>query len=661
VSSQEFIANPEETKELLPRYRLFYVGIGFAFCLILIRLWYLQILQGNELFEFSSKNHLKQNKIMAPRGLILDRDGKILVENLPGFEAILSPQYIESLDELATKIAPVLGTEPEKIIAKVQKSRRANGPFATIKIKDNLSRDEVFRLKRMRLDTPGLEIRESILRSYPLGPNGAQLFGYVGEISKEQKERYNQNYKGTMSFEQGDIIGKFGLEEILERDIRGKDGISFIQVDAKGRETSSQSPTIYGEKIRDQVPDTGNNVVLTLDKEIQEAAHHSFTAGNRIGGVVAMRTNGEVLAWINNPSFDPNEFSTVISPQTWSRLINDPFKPLRNKVIQDHNSPGSTFKPLVALAALEEKVVTPTTVINCPGALRFGGRPYHDHYKPGFGNITIFEALERSSNVFFYKMGIQLEVDKMYNYISLLGLGTRTGVEIPHEVPGLMPNSEWKKRVKGEEWQPGENLSTAIGQGYVSVTPLQMAVAYNTIGLEGKVYRPFIIKKIINRDGKVLKESQPTLVRDITQKQPNGYSISVETFKTVKEGLRRVANGDHGTARFLKIPGVQMAGKTGTSQVREFSADQIYGDCLSRPIQMRHHGWYIAFAPADKPEITVAALAEHSCHGNTGAGPVVKDIMEAYFKKYHPDWIEDAIKKAQKKPAVKTPQELEDE
>lgn len=639
-----YVSNPDEAKEYQGRYRIFYLTIAFTLSIFTMRLWYLQVISGNELREFSEKNRIKQNKITAPRGLMLDRDGKVLVENLPGFEAILTPQYIENLDELAKAVGPVLGMEPDKVVLKVTKSRRQNGPFAQIRLKENLSREEVFRLKRMRLDTPGLEIRESIIRYYPLKEDGAQLFGYVGEISKRQLPVLNEAYKGTLRFEQGDIIGKSGLEETLEKDIRGADGVSFIQVDAHGREAVTQTPNIYGEQIKDLIPIHGNNAVLTIDRDIQEAAFKSFMSLNRIGAVVAMKTNGEILAWVSTPSFDPNEFSTGISAQTWSKLINDPFKPLRNKIIQDHNSPGSTFKPLVAVAALQEKVITPTTIVSAPGVFYFGRRPYHDHLKGGHGNITVYDALERSSNVFFYKMGIALGVDKMYDYINLLGIGQKTGIELAREVSGTMPNSAWKKATVGEEWQPGENLSTAIGQGFVNVTPLSMAIAYNAIGTEGKVVKPFLLRKVIDQDGKVLRENFPQVVRDLQQTQPNGVHISTETFKVVKEGMRRVANGDRGTAKHWKIPGVQMAGKTGTAQVMGFSADQIYAKCESRPIHMRHHGWFVAFAPADNPEITVAALAEHACHGSTGAAPIVRDIVQAYFEKYHPEVIEAALK-----------------
>lgn len=655
----QFISNPEETKELLPRFRLFYGALAITFCIFSARLWYLQVIKGNELREFSEKNRIKQVKNIAPRGHMLDREGRTLVENHPGFEAVLSPQYVNNLDALAQKLAPLLETEPEKLIQKVVRSRKQNGPFASVKLKENLSRDEVFRLKRIRLETPGLDIREVVVRHYPLGENGAQVFGYVGEISKKQLPVYNRLYQ-DLTFEQGDIIGKSGMEEVLERDIRGQDGFQILQVDALGREAMTQQSSIYGEQVRDIEPMPGSSIVLTIDKDIQEAAWKAISEMDRIGGIIVMKSNGEILAWVSRPSFDPNSFSRVLTASVWNKLINDPFKPLRNKVTQDHYAPGSTFKPFVALAALEEKVITPNTYLYCPGSMRFGRREYHDSHREGHGNITVYEALERSSNIFFYKMGIALGIDRMYNYISPLGLGMKTGVEIPREVQGMMPNSAWKLSAMREEWQPGENLSNAIGQGFVEASPIQLAVAYNTIGLEGKVVRPFVIKKIVDVNGHVIKENSPEILRDLTQPQVTGVSISPNSFKVVKEGLRRVVHGERGTGRGLKVPGVEMAGKTGTAQVMSFSATDIYSKCQYKPIHQRHHGWFVGFAPADNPEITVAALALHSCGGATGAGPLVKAVTEAYFKKYHPEKVEEGLRKlASRKASRPAPESVE--
>lgn len=644
----QYIANPDETKELLPRYKLFYLAIGVTFFMITLRLWYLQIYSGNELREFSEKNRIKDIKVTAPRGLFLDRDGKILVENHPGFELILSPQYIKDENKISEQLAPLINTTPEKFYQRLQKMKRQNGPYSQVRMKDDLSREEVFRLKKIRLDVPGMDIRENVVRYYPMKENSAQLFGYVGEISKKQIPMFNELYKGSYIFDQGDLVGKAGLEEVLEREIRGRDGRQFVQVDAYGRETRT-SAEIYGEKISDLESEPGFNTTLTIDKDIQMAAWKAFTDLKRIGGVIAMKSNGEILAWVSNPSYDPNDFARGPSPQMWSSLINDPNKPLRNKVIQDHYAPGSTFKSFVALAALSEKVITPTTQVAAPGSFKFAGRVYHDAHKEGHGIVTVYEALEQSSNVFFFKMGIALGIEKMYNYISPFGLGSKTGIDLNREASGTMPNSAWKKAELGEEWQPGENLSNAIGQGFVQATPLQMAVAYNAIGTRGKVVRPFIIKEIRNLEDKVVKSNQASIVHDLTQVQSTGISIQPETFQVVVDSLKKVVQGARGTARAVNIPGADIAGKTGTSQVMSFSADQIYKKCDSRSFQQRHHGWFIAFAPADKPEITVAALTEHSCSGAGGSGPIVKEIMRTYFEKYHPEMIAEYLKKNPRK------------
>lgn len=244
-------------------------------------------------------------------------------------------------------------------------------------------------------------------------------------------------------------------------------------------------------------------------------------------------------------------------------------------------------------------------------------------------------------------MGIALGIEKMYNYISQLGLGQKTGIELPRENPGLMPNSAWKKQVMGEEWQPGENLSNVIGQGFVLATPIQLAVAYNSIGTEGKAVRPFVIKKIIDHEGKIVREASPSVVRDLTQPQVTGIHIDTETFKVVKDGLRRVVQGSRGTARHVNIPGADVAGKTGTTQVMGPAASDIYSKCENRPILQRHHGWFVAFAPASNPEIVVAALAEHSCHGSSGASRLLREILKAYFEKYHPE-LAESLKKTSK-------------
>lgn len=648
-----------EAKDYQPRYRLIYSLIGVTFAVFALRLWILQVVNGAELRQFSEQNSIRETKIPAPRGIVYDRNGEVLVENLPGFEVNLSPQYVTNLEETAEALGLALNIPASTVMQLVQKSRRINGPFRPVRIKENLTRDDIFNIEVLKQDYTGIDIKETVLRAYPLKENGAQFFGYVAEISKRQLPRLNEKFAARgVKFQQGDLIGTIGLEEIYDLDLRGKDGISVAQLDAHGREAFGDPMGLLGSMGGITPATPGNNVILTIDKDIQEAAWKAFVEGNRIGGAIAMKANGEILAWVSAPSFDPNEFSTGISPDLWRRLVNDPDKPLRNKPIQDHNSPGSTFKPLVAMAALAESVITPNTIVACPGVLRFAGRPYHDHLRGGHGNLNVTQAVERSSNVFFYKMGIALGIDKMFKVCDAFGIGRKTGIELLGERAGLMPSNQWKKNTIGEEWQPGENLSVAIGQGFVLSNPLQMAVAYNAIGTEGKVVKPFVVKRVLSSENKLIREFEPTVVRDLTDPAAD-FHIKKDVFKSVKEGLRLVVNGERGTARASRLNYIEIAGKTGTSQVMNFSADQIYASCEARPKYQRHHGWFIGYAPADNPEIAFGVLAEHACHGSSGAAPIAKAMVAAYVAKYRPEWLERDLRKKNKPgtaPAAPEPQ-----
>lgn len=643
--SSQYLHDPEEAKEFLPRYKYLYGLIIITFIVFITRLWFLQIFQGEELRLFSEKNRFKIKKIQAPRGMIVDREGRILVDNFPGFEVTITPQYATDLEKTADLIGPILGIAPAKIIQQVRSDKKKNGPIYPVLIKGNLNRDEVARLDRLRINNPGLDIAMSIQRTYMLKDSGSQFFGYVGEISKEELPRLNKNLSPTDQFQQGDIIGKNGLEYIMDRELRGISGQDFIQVDARGREITALSvPEFIGNISLSKDPSPGHTLMLTIDKDLQQAAYDAFIGTNRIGGVVALDPrNGEILAWVNGPSFDPTEFSKGISAKLWNDLVNDPFKPMRNKVIQDHFPPGSTFKTITALAALEEGVIKKNSTIFCPGYYKFGRRIYHCDVKSGHGHISVVPAIEASCDVFFYKMGIALGIDKIAKYAKALGLGQKTGISLPNEVPGLIPTEEWKKKTLGEEWQPGENLSNAIGQGFILTTALQLAQTFSAFANEGPAYQPHFIKKILDIDGKLVREVQPQLKFDITQGiNTNGVTIKKENLDIIREGLFRVVNGSRGTARWRRVAGVHHSGKTGTVQLFSLTPDQIFADCKARPIKQRHHGWFISYAPSEKPELVVAVLAEHSCSGAGGAAPVAADIIRAYMQKHYPEQMKNA-------------------
>ncbi|MFK8139268.1 MAG: penicillin-binding protein 2 [Bdellovibrionales bacterium] len=633
----EVQASEEEVKEYLPRYKTLYITAGVIALIFCVRLWYLQIIQGDSFRYFSEKNLVKESTIYAPRGAILDREGRILVDNQPGFEISITPQYAMKLEETAESISKVINVPVKRILSKVKKGARQNGKFRPVRIKENLNREEVTRLARLQLDNPGLNINMFIKRTYPLHKNGAQYLGYVGEISKRELPRLNKGKIIADRFRQGDIIGKSGLELRYDETLRGEDGLKFIQVDALGRESRLNTTGIFEAFNETQEAKPGRNLILTIDADIQQAAYEAFNLNDRIGAAIAIDPrNGEILAWVNAPSFDPNNFTTGISRKLWSQLSNDPFKPLRNKVIQDHNPPGSTFKALVALAALEEGVINRATTHHCNGRMRLGRKTYHCHLKYGHGKVNIVQALERSCNVFFYRIANQLGIDKIAKYARAFGMGKKTGIDLKGEISGLIPDKEWKKKRFGEEWQPGETLSNAIGQGYVLATPLQLATSFGGLANRGKIYRPHIVKKIVNDQDIVEAKFEPELTKDLMKDK----IITKGPLDTVLEGLYQVNNGERGTAKWWKIPGVHMAGKTGTAQLFNLSADQVYAKCKERPMKQRHHGWYIGMAPAESPKIVVAVLAEHACAGSSGGAPVARDIIKSYMEKYHPELLE---------------------
>lgn len=618
-------------KEIQNRSYILYVGLALLFSLLIARLIYLQVIQGSALYAFSEKNLLKEIRVQPPRGVIFDRDKHILAENLPNFALSLSPQYIKNNEELATVISPIINISKEAILSNIKKNIRMNGLYRPITIKNFLSRTEINRLELLRIDYQGIDIEELIFREFPYGEMFSHVMGYIGEISDTELPKLRE--QGNNLVQQGDVIGKSGLEDKYDPIIRGTTGISYVKVDAKGREALGETLKFLGH-IEDLAPKPGYSIETFLDLDLQRAAYESFKKYDYSGTLVAINKFGEILALYNNPSFDPNLFSKGISGEDWSSLVNNPNKPLRNRAIQDHHSPGSTFKPFIALTSLQTKHITENTLVAAPSVFMFGRRAYHDHTKTGQGAVTVLQALEMSSNVFFYKQGLAAGVDKIALYAKALGFGKQTGIDLKNEVPGLIPTSEWKKKNRGEVWQEGENLSIAIGQGYVSLTTLQLANAYMSIANNGHVYKPMLVKKIINAEGKVIQEYTPTLATDLSDpSQP--YYISPENFKTVQKGLFLVANGKHGTAQSGKIPGFIIAGKTGTAQVRGFSADDIYGSCFARPKKQRHNGWYVAYGPSDNPEVTVAVLTENSCSSKFSI-PLVKDFYIAYAKKYHP-------------------------
>ena len=628
--TDEFTRMDEEIRKLAPKIGYSMYIFSFFFLIIACRLWYLQIYKGADLQHYSENNRLKKQTISAPRGLILSRDKKIIARNHLESELVFIPQHSKNIEETAQTIAPVMEQAPLEIFQKIQKSVKENGLFFPVRLKKNLNLKQVYQLKLLKTTFPELNIQEYMVRSYPLSFANSQPIGYIGEISKAQIKTLNNELTGPVHFQRGDQIGQSGIEEEWELDLKGQNGFSFIEVNAHNQRVIPSSQELWRLPSKKVFP--GSNLILTLDTDIQQAAFSAMNRNDRIGprtgAVVVMKTNGEILAWLSSPPFDSNLFSKTLSAQDWNQLVKDSSKSLLNRVIQSHYPPASTLKPLIATAALQENIIDKETLIESPSKIRLGRRVFHDHNKRGYGNINLTQALEQSSNTFFYKIGQQLGINQMAFYLSSFGLGKKTGIRINEEIPGFVPTSQWKLRALNEPWQAGEDFIHAIGQGYTLATPLQMAVAYNAIASEGLIVRPFLVQSIVDIHQKELKKFSSAVIDDLSQ------YIHKEHFQTIKQALYKVVHGERGTARWWKMKDYPMAGKTGTSQVRAFNQKELYKDCHKRPKEQRHHGWFVGFAPVEKPQITIAVLTENSCSGPGGSVPVARDIVRAYFKKY---------------------------
>jgi penicillin-binding protein 2 len=591
---------------------------------------YLQILQGDRMRQFSEDNRIKRVKIDAPRGMIFDRNRKLLIDNRPAFDLEIIPQYLKEskqTPQVVTQLSKLINMPEKDIYATLDKAK-TQPSFMPVKIKTDLTRDEVAAVESWKLDMPGVEVRTEIKRTNIYGDVASHLMGYIGEVNSAELPYYKKMGK---DYKLGDRIGKFGLEQRLEDTLRGVDGEELKEVDALGRIKLDRLDQKRGRVLnsipgKEAIP--GKNLILTIDQDLQMAATQSF--GDKIGSMVAIDPrSGEILAMLSRPSFDPTEFSRGISPTLWRKLLMNENHPLRDKTIQDHYSPGSTFKIFTAIAGLEEGVIDEHTIFNCAGVLRVGNHPFHCWSKHGHGPMNVVSAITQSCDVFFYRVAMKLKsVDQIAFWAQRLGLGKKTGIILKGEVPGLIPTEEWKMKRFHQQWQGGETLSVAIGQGYVLATALQLANAYAAIGNGGTLWKPFLVKQIESYEGKVLKEFKP----EVLQKA----QLHPKTIELIKQGLWGVVNTPHGTGHSFRIPGVDFAGKTGTAQVVQIAADKIYQRCENMKFNERHNGIFVGFAPINNPVIAVAVIGEHICHG-AAAAPIARAVIKTYLEKYYPE------------------------
>ena len=578
-----------------------------AFLVLFARLYYLQIVEGPEFRRQSQNNCVRLQGIPPARGLIFDRDGVLMVENRPCFNISLVPREAKNPKSVVYKLAELLGVAPEPLFARLAEATGVHS-FKPVLLRRDVSRDVVAIIEAYKLDLPGIVITVEPTRHYVEGKRASHLVGYLGEISSAELK------SGCFPDNRiGDFIGRFGVEKAYEPYFHGRRGEQQVEVNALGQLT---------RVLKTEEATPGNNIYLTLDIGLQRKAEELLS--KKVGTAVAMDpSNGHILAMASSPAFDPNAFVQGMTYESWNDLASNKFRPMENKAIQGQYPPGSTYKIVTAIAGLEEGVITVHTRPYCPGFYRYGDRTFRCWNRGGHGFVNITNALSESCDVFFYQLGEKLGVDRLAKYAKDCGLGSPTGVDLDKEAKGLVPTSGWKLGRIGVPWQGGETLSVAIGQGFNLVTPIQALSLISAVANGGTRYKPLVVRRVESSEGSIVKKEAPV---------PLGrLSASDKTLQIVKRGLLDAVNKPTGTGWIARIPGINVAGKTGTAQVVGMEEDDKKQRVEDKRLHFRDHAWFIAFAPAQEPKIAVGVLIEHGGHGSTEAGPIAREMIKTYL------------------------------
>ncbi len=592
------------------RFYLYTLAVVLVFVLLLLRLWYLQVISYEDLFDRSVRNRTRMLITEAPRGPVYDRHGVLLVDNRPAFQISVMRQDIVQRDELFERLSGLLDVSVEHLEMRWQQGRRLP-VYRPVPLMVDVDRELVERVQENSLDLPGVLIEVRPIRDYPEPDAVAHVIGYLGEITeKELRSARSEEYRG------GDLVGKVALERAYEDNLRGNKGQQLIEVDVQGR---------LLRMLQAESPEPGKKIHLTVDLELQKAVVAAF--GERAGAAVALDVHsGEVLAMVSLPTYNPAQFARGISSDEWRDLLANRRNPLQNKAITGLYPPASTFKMIVALAALREDIATPDRVIQCDGDLVVGDSRFRCWKHRGHGLTDLKKALRESCDVYFYQVGLELGIDKLAAAAKEFGLGSSLGFSLPGERAGTMPSREWKRRQINEPWYAGETVIAAIGQGYVLTTPLQLAVMTAALANGGKVLKPQIVHRIEGWNNTTTQLFEPELIRQL--------DYSPAHLEAVNEGMFAVVNDLRGTGHRAQLEEVMVAGKTGTSQVVRRLSDEeeelLTGDELI-PYLRRSHGLFVAYAPAENPEIAVAVVVEHGQSGGGVAAPIAREIISRYF------------------------------
>ena len=594
---------PDDRRSLTLRLSALQYIVAVVFSALAIAFWVFQIASHEKFREMAENNHMRRLPLPAPRGVLFDRNGTVLVENESTFNIAILREQTRDIDRTLAILAQATGVDAAQLRETLNRKRREPS-YRPIVLIENASFEQLVAFRARQWELPGVIGQPVPTRRYP-GAMAAHLFGYVGEVTEAQLSR--PEYKGV---EAGAFVGQSGVEQAFDRYLMGADGDRLVRVTSTGREI---------DEVKTVPPQEGRRLQLTIDADLQKAAEDGFKHYGYNGAAVVLDpSSGEVLSLVSLPAYDPNRFAIGIDRATWTSLNTDRLKPLQNRALQGRYSPGSTFKIVVAAAALEEGIVSPDFRVFCPGGATFFGRYFKCHEKAGHGSVDMRHAIEKSCNVYFYTLGNMLGVDRIHKWGAALGLVDRTGIDIPNEIRSLVPSTEWKKRETGEKWYAGETISVAIGQGQVSVTPLSLAVMMMTVANGGTRYTPHVLKAIDEGDGwKPVPPPPP----------PSAVRMKDSTVQALHEGLWMVVNAA-GTGARGRVVGRDVSGKTGTAQVISLQGAKV----ARGKMDVRDHGWFVFFAPRDNPVLAGVIFAEYAEHGYLGA-PIAKHVIETYFAK----------------------------
>lgn len=565
---------------------LFLLMLGF-----LLNFWYLQGVRGADYASLAENNRLRRIPLNPTRGVIFDQDGEVVASTRPSLNLLLVRESKHDKAAQLNRLAPLIGIEAE-VLHKRFKAMRRRPLFEPFVIKEDVSLREVAWIEARRELFPSIEVEERARRDYPKGPMLAHAIGFVGEVN--ERELTSVPSRGLFS---GDIVGKSGIEKTYDRSVRGDRGWKVVSVNNVGRQ--------MGRGRIDEAPKHGDDLTLTLDLTLQKTLFEAF--GDEAGAAVFMDpNNGEILALLSQPGFDPNLFADGISVADWEQITGDPRRPMHDRAIAAQYAPGSIFKVMMATAGLAEGVITPSTTVYCPGHAFHYKRRRLCWKRGGHGHVAVREAVAKSCNVFFYQLGKELGIDKIHEYGLKFGLGHRTGVDVPGEETGILPSPEWKRRQLREIWYPGDTISVAIGQGYLTVTPLQMATMISVVASGGLRVTPHLIRN---------EELHST-----------DLGIDSQALNLVRDGMADAVS--LGTATRAALKGISVAGKTGTAQVHSKSAETD-SDKLRK--EYRSHAWFVGYAPTENPQIAFAVIVEHGGHGGSSAAPIARSVLEKFF------------------------------